>query len=236
MPQRARVSARRAASSWLLGDVLASSASARWSPACSADLVGFTALAESADPEDIDRLLGEYSQVTRHAVEIHGGIIEKYIGDAVVAIFGVPAAHEDDAERAIHAALRIHRDVESVLAPDGQPIKVRIGVNTGEAVARLDVPTQAGEGFLAGDAVNTAARLQAAAPPKASSWDPRRTPDEPHLPLRRARTAGAQGEGRSGTRVAGGRNGGAHRSRPPSRLRHGLHRSPARARAPLPSP
>ena len=128
------------------------------------DLVGFTALSESADPEDIDRLLRDYARVASHAVEIYGGVVEKFIGDAVVAVFGVPAAHEDDAERAVHAALRIIEDVTPLRAPDGSAVRVRIGLNTGEAVARLDTSSRSGEGFLAGDAVNTAARLQTAAP------------------------------------------------------------------------
>ncbi len=129
------------------------------------DLVGFTALSEQADPEDVDRVLRDYAQVARHATEIHGGVVEKFIGDAVVAVFGVPAAHEDDAERAVHTALRIRRDLPQVLAPDGHPVQVRVGINTGEALVRLDTPMQSGEGFLAGDAVNIAARLQKAAPP-----------------------------------------------------------------------
>ncbi len=133
------------------------------------DLVGFTQMAERADPEDVDRILREYADVSRRAVEIHGGLVEKFIGDAVVAVFGVPCAHEDDAERAVRAALRIQRDVPRVLDPEGSPVRVRIGVNTGKALARLDAAARAGEGFLAGDAVNTAARLQSAAPPGGSS-------------------------------------------------------------------
>ncbi len=130
-----------------------------------ADLVGFTRMAEGADPEDVDRVLREFAEMATHAVEIHGGIVEKFIGDAVVAVFGVPTAHEDDAERAVHAALRINQDAPRVLAPDGSPVRVRTGVNTGEALARLSTDARSGEGFLAGDAVNTAARLQNAAPP-----------------------------------------------------------------------
>jgi class 3 adenylate cyclase/tetratricopeptide (TPR) repeat protein len=129
------------------------------------DLVGFTALSEQADPEDVDRVLRDYAQVTRHATEIHGGIVEKFIGDAVVAVFGVPAAHEDDAERAVRAALRIRQDLPQVLALDGHPVRIRIGVNTGEALVHLDASMKSGKGFLAGDAVNVAARLQQAAPP-----------------------------------------------------------------------
>ena len=128
------------------------------------DIVSFTGMAEKADPEDVDRVLREYAETAGHAVEIHGGMVEKFIGDAVVAVFGVPTAHEDDAERAVHAALRIRQDVPRILTPDGSPLEIRIGVNTGETLARLDAATRAGEGFLAGDAVNVAARLQGAAP------------------------------------------------------------------------
>ena len=102
------------------------------------DLVGFTRLSENADPEDVDSMLRQYAAAASHAVEIHGGVVEKFIGDGVVAVFGVPAAHEDDAERAVHAALRICREVSGVIAPDGSPVSVRIGMNTGEALARLD--------------------------------------------------------------------------------------------------
>ncbi len=129
------------------------------------DLVGFTRLSENADPEDVDSMLRQYAAAASHAVEIHGGVVEKFVGDGVVAVFGVPAAHEDDAERAIHAALRLCRDVSAVTGPDGAPVSVRIGINTGEALARLDLAPTTGDGFLAGDAVNTAARLQSAAPP-----------------------------------------------------------------------
>ena len=71
------------------------------------DLVGFTAMSEAADPEDVDRLLNEYSSRARRVIESHGGTVEKFIGDAVVGVFGVPVAHEDDPERAVRAALRL---------------------------------------------------------------------------------------------------------------------------------
>ncbi len=131
------------------------------------DLVGFTAMSEAADPEDVDRLLGQYFAHARRVIESHGGVVEKFIGDAVVGIFGVPVVHEDDPERAVRSALRLLealRDAD-LRRPDGAPLQARCGVNTGEALVRLDVDPLAGRGFITGDVVNTAARLQAAAPP-----------------------------------------------------------------------
>ena len=129
------------------------------------DLVGFTAMSEAADPEVIDRLLGDYAGRARHVIELHGGVVEKFIGDAVVGVFGVPAVHEDDPERAVRAALHLLQAIEGMTRPDGSALQARCGVNTGEVLARLDVDPASGRGFLTGDAVNTAARLQAAAPP-----------------------------------------------------------------------
>ena len=129
------------------------------------DLVGFTAMSEAADPEDVDAVLRQYHVAARKVIESHGGTVEKFIGDAVVGVFGVPAVHEDDPERAVRAGLRIVEALEGMTRPDGTPLEVRVGVNTGEALVRLDVTPGSGEGFLTGDAVNTAARLQGAAPP-----------------------------------------------------------------------
>ncbi|MEE4276217.1 MAG: AAA family ATPase, partial [Thermoleophilia bacterium] len=124
-----------------------------------------TAMSEAADPEDVDRLLGDYHEAARRAIESHGGAVEKFVGDAVVGVFGVPAVHEDDPERAVRAGLRLLEALEGLTRPDGAVLEVRVGVNTGEALVRLDVGPSSGRGFLAGDAVNVAARLQAAAPP-----------------------------------------------------------------------
>jgi predicted ATPase/class 3 adenylate cyclase len=129
------------------------------------DLVGSTALGEDADPEDVDALLRRYNALARQVVESHGGTVEKFIGDAVVAVFGVPATHEDDPERAVRAGLKLVQAVEELPPVAGHPIQVRVGVNTGEALVRLDVTPGSGEGFLTGDAVNVGARLEAAAPP-----------------------------------------------------------------------
>jgi class 3 adenylate cyclase/tetratricopeptide (TPR) repeat protein len=123
------------------------------------DLVGFTTRAESMDPEDVRRLLQPYHARVRAELERFGGTVEKFIGDAVMAVFGAPVSHEDDPERAVRAALSI-RDA---LAEDGE-LEVRIGITTGEALVALDARPDAGEGMASGDVVNTASRLQAAAP------------------------------------------------------------------------
>ena len=137
-----------------------SAKSARSSPPCSAIWSARPRLGERLDAEDISRLLRDYQSICRRRIESHGGVVEKFIGDAVVGVFGVPLAHEDDPERAVRAALRI---IEDIGASD-LGIEVRIGVNTGEALVRLDVDPRSGEGFATGDTMNTAARLEAAAP------------------------------------------------------------------------
>ena len=124
-----------------------------------ADLVGFTTQAEELDPEDVRAMLDPYYASLREAIESFGGTVEKFIGDAVMGVFGAPTAHGDDPERAVRAALRIR---DWVLA--GQGFEVRIGVNTGEAFVELDARPEGGEAMVAGDVVNTAARLQTAAP------------------------------------------------------------------------
>ncbi len=128
------------------------------------DLVGFTATSESADPEDIDRMLAAYFAMARAHIEAHGGVVEKFIGDAVVGVFGVPAAHEDDPERAVRAGLRICEGAEDLDAVGGAPLRLRVGINTGKALVRLGVNAASGEGFLTGDSINTASRIQSVAP------------------------------------------------------------------------
>jgi class 3 adenylate cyclase/tetratricopeptide (TPR) repeat protein len=123
------------------------------------DLVGSTARGERMDPEDVRAELSSYHARVRSELERRGGTLEKFIGDAVVAVFGAPRVHEDDAERAVRAALAI-RD----WAADEEDLDVRLAVNTGEALVSLDARASAGEGLVAGDVINTAARLQAAAP------------------------------------------------------------------------
>jgi class 3 adenylate cyclase/tetratricopeptide (TPR) repeat protein len=124
-----------------------------------ADLVGFTARAEELDPEDVEAILRPYHERLRIELERHGGTVEKFIGDAVMALFGAPVSHEDDPERAVRAALAI-RD----WAREQENVQVRIAVNTGEALINLGARPESGEGMAAGDVVNTAARLQSAAP------------------------------------------------------------------------
>jgi class 3 adenylate cyclase/tetratricopeptide (TPR) repeat protein len=123
------------------------------------DLVGFTSRAEQLDPEDVIAVLQPYHERLRSELERFGGTVEKFIGDAVMAVFGVPAVHEDDAERAVRAALAI-RD----WAAEQADLQVRIAVNSGEALVNLDAHPEHGETMIAGDVVNTAARMQAAAP------------------------------------------------------------------------
>jgi class 3 adenylate cyclase len=125
-----------------------------------ADLVGFTARAERLDPEDVRSLLAGYHARLRTELERFGGTVEKFIGDAVMAVFGAPVAHEDDPERAVRAALAI-RDWA---IEQGGEFKVRVAVNTGEALVTLDARPSEGEAMVAGDVVNAAARLQSAAP------------------------------------------------------------------------
>ncbi len=122
------------------------------------DLVGFTALSEGRDAEDVRELLSRYFEVARDMIERYGGTVEKFIGDAVMAVWGAPTAHEDDAERAVRAALDVVDAVRG-LAPG---LEARAGVLTGEAAVTLGAR---GQGMVAGDLVNTASRLQSAAPP-----------------------------------------------------------------------
>src|SRR5213596_3721088 len=130
-----------------------------------ADLVGFTSRAERLDPEDVRGLLAPYWQRLRNELERFGGTVEKFIGDAVMALFGAPLAHEDDPERAVRAALSIRDAIGELNESDPKlELQVRIAVNTGEALVALGANPSEGEGMASGDVVNTTARLQAAAP------------------------------------------------------------------------
>jgi len=131
-----------------------------------ADLVGFTSRAERLDPEAVRGMLDPYYQELRAELERFGGTVEKFIGDAVMAIFGAPIAHEDDPERAVKAAFAIRSAVAAMNAayPD-LGLRLRTGINTGEALVVLGARPSEGEAMAAGDVINTAARLQTAAPP-----------------------------------------------------------------------
>jgi class 3 adenylate cyclase/tetratricopeptide (TPR) repeat protein len=116
-----------------------------------ADVIGSTAMGDGLDPEMLRRVMTRYFEVARTTLEHHGATVEKFIGDAVMAVFGVPAAHDDDALRAARAAIELRREVSAL------GIALRIGVNTGQVVA------EEGETLVTGDAVNVAARLEQAA-------------------------------------------------------------------------
>ncbi len=126
------------------------------------DVAGSTALGEELDPEDLRALLGRYYGIAKEIVAEHGGTLEKFIGDAVMAVFGLPTAHGDDAVRAIAAAEQL-RDRVRAEPHLGDKLPIRIGLNTGEVVATRDASS--GDFLITGDAVNTAARLQQLADP-----------------------------------------------------------------------
>src|SRR6266568_4246476 len=118
------------------------------------DLVDSTALLADVDPEVVRRRVSRFFDEVSHCIVLHGGTVEKFAGDAVMAAFGVPLAHEDDAERAVRAALEIVKEVEQL------ELSVRIGVESGEVVVEGGDST-----FATGEAVNLAVRLQQAAEP-----------------------------------------------------------------------
>ena len=127
------------------------------------DLVGFTSLSEARDAEDVRELLTGYFDLCRTVIGRYGGTVEKFIGDAVMAVWGVPTAHEDDAERAVRAGLEIVESIAAMGADLQAPdLAMRVGVVTGEVAVTLGAT---GQGMVAGDAVNTASRVQSAATP-----------------------------------------------------------------------
>ncbi|TMK21017.1 MAG: hypothetical protein E6G65_05760 [Actinobacteria bacterium] len=131
-----------------------------------ADLVGHTSRSDGADPEDVRDVLREYYRAVKATIERFGGVVEKFIGDAVMAVFGSPVARGDDAERAVRAALAIPRIIEQLNASSPHPdLEIHMAVNTGEAVVTIDPGSPDGDLLVAGDVVNTASRLQGAAPP-----------------------------------------------------------------------
>ncbi len=128
-----------------------------------ADLVGFTERSDRADPEDVRTTLLPFHARVKEDIERYGGHLDKFIGDAVMGVFGAPVAHEDDALRAVRAAMRIVRTIDELRERDPD-LRVRVAVNTGEAVVAFGEGPQVGEA-VAGDVVNTASRMQALAPP-----------------------------------------------------------------------
>ena len=130
-----------------------------------ADLVGFTPLSDGLDPEDVATIQDAYFDCVRRVMQRHGGQLEKFIGDAAMAVFGLPRGRDDDAERAVAAGLALIGAVEQLSAQLGLEagtLRVRIGINTGEVFSAESGPDL---GRVTGDVVNVAARLQAAAQP-----------------------------------------------------------------------
>jgi class 3 adenylate cyclase/tetratricopeptide (TPR) repeat protein len=129
------------------------------------DLVGFTAVSERQDPEDVRARLRPYHARLRTEIERYGGTVEKFVGDAIMAAFGAPVAHEDDAERAVRAALGILDAIAELNDSDPElDLKVRVGINTGEAVVAVGANPERGEGIVTGDVVNTANRVESVSP------------------------------------------------------------------------
>jgi class 3 adenylate cyclase len=129
------------------------------------DLVGFTSRSEQLDPEDVRAILTPYHGTVRDELESFGGVVEKFVGDAVMAVFGAPTAHGDDPERAVRAALAIREAVTALNTEQPElELRIRGAVNTGEAVVTLSARPALGEAMVAGDVVNTASRLQQHAP------------------------------------------------------------------------
>src|SRR5919107_6396678 len=123
------------------------------------DLVGSTARADNADPEDVRDTLQLYHREAKACIEQYGGVLEKFIGDAVMAVFGAPVAHGDDAERAVRAGLRVLEAIEELNREDPElDLAVRAAVNTGEAIVDARSQPDPSEGLAHGDVVNTASR------------------------------------------------------------------------------
>lgn len=164
-PPAAQVDAAAAASAAdePIGPLAGAVSARRVVPILFGDLVGFTTLSESRDQEEVRELLSEYFEVCRSVLERHGGVVEKFIGDAVMAVWGLPVTREDDAERAVRAGLELVDAVEALgerLGVEG--LAMRVGVVTGEVAVTLGAR---GQGMVAGDPVNTASRVQGVAAP-----------------------------------------------------------------------
>jgi class 3 adenylate cyclase/tetratricopeptide (TPR) repeat protein len=146
-----------------VGDTVIPAAERRLVSVLFADLVGFTSLSDERDPEDVREALTRYFDTARKVITRYGGSVDKFIGDAVVAVWGTPASHEDDAERAVRAALDLVDAVTALRSGDGlPPLSLRAAIGTGPAAVLVGA---SGQGMVAGDLVNTTSRLQAAASP-----------------------------------------------------------------------
>src|SRR5207253_9538573 len=129
------------------------------------DMVGSTACAGTVDPEEVRARLAPYYVEARREVEHHGGSVAKFIGDAVVALFGAPTSHEDDEERAVRAAIAVTKAIEELNATDDWlNLNIRTGINTGEAIVVIGSNPGEDIGEAAGDVRNTAAGFQGGAP------------------------------------------------------------------------
>src|SRR5947208_13058866 len=147
----------------LAGEIVIPATERRLVSVLFADLVGFTGLSEHRDPEEVRDLLSRYFERCRTLIERYGGTVEKFIGDAVMAVWGTPVAREDDPERAVRAALALTQAVTALGVEVGMPdLRVRAGVLTGNAAVEVGAE---GEGMVLGDTVNTASRLQSIAAP-----------------------------------------------------------------------
>ena len=197
-----------------------------------ADLVGFTTLSESRDPEEVRELLSRYFDTCRRLIELYGGTVEKFIGDAVMAVWGTPTATEDDAERAVRAALDLVAAVSALGDEIGAPeLAARAGVLTGEAAVTIGAE---GQGMVAGDLVNTAARIQSAANPgSVLVGDSTRRASELTVVYEDAGTHELKGKEEAAQlfralRVASGRRGGAQVHRPRAAVRRPRPRAATR--------
>jgi predicted ATPase/class 3 adenylate cyclase len=130
------------------------------------DLIEFTPYTEQADPELVRGMQTTFYATARRVVRQHGGVVEKYIGDAVMALFGAPVATEADALRCVRAGLELQRVLATATASGGGELRFRVGVATGEALVDLAAARNGGQAIVAGDVVNTASRLQSVAPPR----------------------------------------------------------------------
>ena len=198
-----------------------------------ADLVGYTTLAEHLDPEAVTRLIESCFQPLVVEIEAFGGRVDKVLGDAIIALFGAPVAHEDDADRAVRAALRMQETLTRLVderVDAGDPvadIQMRIGINTGEVL----VGTVAGSDYTAmGDVVNTASRLQALAPP-GSVLIGAATEALCSTAVAREPFGETQLRGRQQAEQPWIVTGGGRRRLPPGALRHPVRRPPRRTGA-----